>query len=241
MTTPITLLSLNIEGDKHLHRIEPFLRERTPLVVTMQEVHESASPKLASFGNYDFHYIPMSSYVNERRKGLLIMWDKSLTCTSIATHTYHEYPDASLPREKRLSNERDRILAVVTLTDGVNVFRIATTHFIWTPDGNPDELQYIALESLLSELGKYNDEHGIILTGDFNAPRGLPIFDSLAKRYKDNIPKDITTTIDQELHRVKGITLVVDGLFTSPNYQVNNVEVINQVSDHMAILSSINK
>lgn len=239
MTTPISLLSLNIEGDKHLHLVEPFLRTRAPMVVMMQEVHEAASSTLASCGNYDFRYIPMSSYINGWRKGLLVMWDKSLTCVSVTTHTYYAYPDASQPREKRTPNERDRILVVVTLSNGDKVYRFATTHFIWTPDGKPDQLQHTALETLLKVLVEYNDAHGILLAGDFNAPRGLAIFDTLATHYKDNIPKEVTTTIDQHLHRAKGLKLVVDGLFSSQNYNVSTVEVVDGVSDHMAILATI--
>ena len=78
-----------------------------------------------------------------------------------------------------------------------------------------------------------------ILCGDFNAPRGTAIFDSIAEKYKDNIPQDISTTIDKNLHKAGDLQLVVDGLFTTPEYKVDSIKILDKLSDHCAILATI--
>ena len=49
--------------------------------------------------------------------------------------------------------------------------------------------------------------------GDMNVPRGNETFNRLAEKYKDNIPLEYKTSIDQNLHRVKGLQVMVDGLY----------------------------
>src|SRR3989344_53549 len=58
---------------------------------------------------------------------------------------------------------------------------------------------------------------------------------------KDNIPAEYKTSIDQNLHRVKGIQFMVDSLFTTPTYKASNVKLVDGGSDHMAIVSDIIK
>lgn len=174
------------------------------------------------------------------QKGLLIMWDSSFTLVGMNSHRYYVDPssdDATIV--ERRPNQRDRILLVVELQRGGRTYRVLTTHFIWTPDGGVNELQQSTFVAFSTVLDRYDDEQGVLLTGDFNAPRGLEIFDALSRRYTDNIPKDVTTTIDQKLHRKNGLMYVVDGLFTTPNYSVSDVEVIDGVSDHKAIVAKI--
>ncbi len=82
----------------------------------------------------------------------------------------------------------------------------------------------------------------LILCGDFNSPRGGGgIYDRLATQYRDHIPAHITTTIDGQLHRAGPLQFVVDGLFSSPEYLVNQVQVVGGLSDHMAIVAKLSK
>ena len=66
-------------------------------------------------------------------------------------------------------------------------------------------------------------------------------FDRIARKYKDNIPKKYKTSLDQNLHRVKGLQYMVDGLFTTPGYKASNVKLVDGVSDHVAIVADIEK
>ena len=44
----------------------------------------------------------------------------------------------------------------------------------------------------------------------------MKTFNRLAEKYKDNIPLEYKTSIDQNLHRVKGLQVMVDGLLLHP-------------------------
>ena len=79
----------------------------------------------------------------------------------------------------------------------------------------------------------------VVFCGDFNAPRGRETWLIIASKLKDNIPQDITTTIDGHLHRAGDLQIVVDGLFTSKNYKASDVRVISGISDHCAIVANI--
>ncbi len=120
--------------------------------------------------------------------------------------------------------------------DGV-LFRVGTTHFTWTPkSGLPDDFQRKDMTGLLSVLEPLGD---IILTGDFNAPRGGEIFGRLAERYTDTVPAHYTTSIDHKLHRSDPPELMIDGIFTSKGYTASNVEMVCGVSDHCALVATI--
>ena len=85
------------------------------------------------------------------------------------------------------------------------------------------------------------NQSSFVLTGDFNAPRGGEIFAELASRYKDNIPNHYQSSLDPDLHRVKNLKLMVDGLFSTPDYNLGEVRLINGVSDHLAVAAKVSK
>ena len=132
----------------------------------------------------------------------------------------------------------NRILVWATFGKGKQDFKIATTHFTWSAKGNTTVNQrrsFNKLNKILDRLGE------CVLCGDFNAPRGGEIFTALSKKFADNIPSDIQTTVDENLHRKKGLQVVVDGLFTSSIYKAENVKVVGGVSDHKAIVANIDR
>ncbi len=90
-------------------------------------------------------------------------------------------------------------------------------------------------------MGLLDAEEGFVLCGDFNAPRGGEIFSELAARYRDNIPAQYTTSIDASLHRAGDLQLMVDGIFTTPEYQASSVLLHSGVSDHYAVTADITK
>jgi hypothetical protein len=106
-----------------------------------------------------------------------------------------------------------------------------TSHFPVTKDGSFSVYQQETVLNVLKELDKYKS---FIFCADTNAPRGGKNFSLLSDKYFDNIPKDCRTTIDQELHRVKGIQFVVDCLFTNVLVPTT-VRIQSGVSDHMAV------
>lgn len=132
-------------------------------------------------------------------------------------------------------NSPDRGLVIINIEKQNQEFQIATTHFNWSKNGESTKTQIISLKRMLPLI----DLNNIIFCGDFNAPRGRKTWSILSSKLKDNIPEDVTTTIDANIHRAGNLGLVVDGLFTSKNYQASNVRVISGVSDHCAIVSNI--
>ena len=84
-------------------------------------------------------------------------------------------------------------------------------------------------------LSMLRDEGELVLCGDFNAPRNGEIQSLIKKAYKDNTPRHWSTTIDPHLHRISGLRAVVDGVFSSPAYQITNVRCRFGVSDHALI------
>ena len=136
----------------------------------------------------------------------------------------------------------ETVFAVVAKADIISadgqIFSISTTHFTWTPDGDANEYQRKDLENLMKILDGYKS---FVLAGDFNAPRGREIFSAIAAKYKDNIPLEYVSSIDSNLHRAPGLKLMVDGLFSTPDYKVEDAELVCGVSDHCAIVAKISK
>ena len=118
------------------------------------------------------------------------------------------------------------------------LYRVCTTHFRWTPDGEADDAQRTDMIALLSVLESLQD---FVLVGDFNTPRGGDMFAELANRYKDNVPREFTSSLDPTLHRAAPLERMVDGIFTTPCYVVSDVEMISGISDHRALVANISR
>lgn len=240
------LVSLNIESHRHLEeRVLPFLLAEKPDVVCLQEVFEVDVPRIKTALGMDGHYLPMANVTETNRHiqhaygkwGLLQLSRLSITATS---HAYYQGGPERLPIffENNDSNSMNRVVLQMEVKADDQVFRIATTHFIWSTNGDSTPLQLEKLEKLLKILAPQPD---LILCGDFNAPRGRETFARLAARYHDNIPPEILTSIDGDFHKAGQLMLMVDGLFTTPEYQVSDVRVVGGVSDHKAIVGEIKK
>lgn len=242
----IKLISLNIEGNKHLDdRVLPFLLERKPEVVTLQEVFLSDVPKIEEALGMTGIFIPMAdvNYENEHlpARGLWGILHLTKLNAVEASYQYYYGIEDEIPKffANQDPNSMNRVLVWQVVEKEGQFYRFATTHFTWSKDGQTIDLQKQTYQSMNEILKTFPD---VVLTGDFNAPRGREIFTNLSKSYTDNIPQDITTTIDNNLHKAKAnIQFVVDGCFTSKEYKASEVEVVDGVSDHMAVVATISK
>jgi len=242
----IKLISLNIEGNKHLEdRVLPFLLERKPEVVTLQEVFLSDVPKIEEALGMNGIFIPMAdvNYENEHLPARGLWGILHLTKLNVVEASYHYYygVEDEIPKffANQDPNSMNRVLVWQVVEKEGKFYRFATTHFTWSKDGLTIDLQKQAYQSMNEILKTFPD---VVLTGDFNAPRGREIFTNLSQTYTDNIPQDLTTTIDNNLHKAKAnIQFVVDGCFTSGEYTASEVEVVDGVSDHMAVVATISK
>ncbi len=243
MSASVTLVSLNIERYKHLDTVRDFLAARTPEVACLQEVFEHDVERFARIlGSASYAFEPMGRRPDEPPPG--IMGIAIFSRYPIRHSESHYYVgQAGTLRDSSMEdvssyNRVNRMTLVVDIEKDASVFRIATTHFTWTPDGEPDAAQRQDIKGLLSGI---EDMGELVLCGDFNAPRGGEIFAALSSRYKDNVPDHYISSLDQELHRVKGLELMVDGIFSTPQYTVSDVKMVSGVSDHQALVAAVSK
>jgi endonuclease/exonuclease/phosphatase family metal-dependent hydrolase len=235
----MTLLTLNIEGDRHLERVHAVIAEYLPDIVCLQEVVESDCARLASAGNYDVKF-SLSGYLpywsgKQRNWGVAVM-----TRVPVLSQKQRYYADDPHIREICEPNDVRRVLVMTELAHQGRRYRIATTHFTWSSDGHITETQkadFVRLSRVLSGEPDY------VLCGDFNAPRGREMFDKFIDELGliDHLPASVTSTLDRRYHRVRDLELVVDTIFSTPEYRVTNIQVLDGISDHKGILAHVER
>ena len=247
--TTVSLISLNVEHERHLETVSDFLSRRKPDVVCLQEFREHDIEYITEILDGAYHtFAPMTHVTLDsgpHTVGLAIFSRLPFVAQQAL---YYVGRDGVVPEgnenDAAAANNKNRIVLVCDVEKKGAIFRIATTHFTWTHDGQPDDLQrrdMAALLRILSGAGEF------VFAADLNAPRGGEMFTALASRYKDNIPPGIKTSIDISLHRAgkeraeQLATKMVDGLFTTPAYTASDVSLVSGVSDHMAIVATIQK
>jgi exonuclease III len=241
------LISLNIENNLHYETVLPFIKKERPDVICFQEVLEEDFEFLKRELDLNgifccFSYIKSKSYLQLRGKkqGVAIFSKNIVNSGSI--FYYGQENNILKPFTEYMSDEKFTknyalIWANIKNNDNI-IYKIITTHLPVTKEGESSPFQIEVASNLLSTLSTLGE---LVLCGDMNAPRGSKTFSMLEKNYKDNIPEEYKTSIDQNLHRVKGIQFMVDGLFTTPTYKASNVKLVDGVSDHMAIVAEILK
>ncbi len=235
----LKIITLNIEGSKHLNKVLPFLKDQSADVICLQEVFDFDFPKIKNYLGMDGSFYPMSNRTNPNTSygqyggkwGVCIL--TNLPHDDIKGKYY--VGTGETPIFGKDEND-DRVLVHTTVEKDNEKYTITTTHFYLTLDGMPTKEQWDAFNSLLKILKSLNE---IILCGDFNAPRGRPMFKEFEKYYKDNLPLEIDSTIDTKYHKVKTLKLVVDTFFTTEKYMVSEMNVFDGLSDHKALVAKI--
>ena len=134
---------------------------------------------------------------------------------------------------------KNRALVWIDVEDkSKDIFRILTSHLTVTNEGEVSQIQLDDNERFINNVKSLGE---LVFCGDTNAPRGRSAFGGIAEVFKDNIPLEYVTSLDQNLHRVKGLPYMIDCLFTTPKYKALNVKLIDGVSDHMAVVADIEK
>ena len=235
----IKIISLNIEFNKHHSRIFPFFFNENPDVILMQEVLEEDLPLFKKNLQMDFIFTPLAKLKlsgSIKPLGIAIFSKYKIIKSEIV---YYRGEENAIPVIDQSEPEKMiRAILVTSLEKDSEEFCFINTHFTWADGGVPTQVQEDDLEKMLKLLENYEN---FILAGDFNAPRGMAIFDKLASIYKDNIPQNIKTTIDKNIHRAGDLGIVVDGLFTTNGYLAENVRVVDGMSDHCAVVANIKR
>lgn len=243
----LKLVSLNIEGDNHLARFIPFLQKESPDVICLQELLEKDIPLIEKETGTTCVFAPMF-YTDWEKGGPFPVWRSyypegtklgsgiffRTKPTNVETYNYNTI--STIPkRAQEVTVHREVIVATIQLYTS---YTIASTHFTWTGDGSVSDEQREDATKLLVYLERFPD---MILCGDFNIPRPNEVYQMFTQRFTDNIPPTATTTLDQHLHKIKNLQLVVDYVFTSPHYRVSDLRLVDGVSDHIAIVSTVMK
>lgn len=232
----------NLPPSWRFDRILDFIYHQAPEVVLLQEVYEGS---LERIGNALGGRMVFSRYCNlsltdraEEAEGWGVAIGSRLRLFDVKEHYYDRTPIS--PEKIVLNNgsEHAHSLLLASLRIGSERFNFGTTHFTWHNRARPSDEQLEDFEKLAVLLDRTPD---VVLTGDFNSPRGHMIFDSLAERYRDNIPADIETTNDTGVRPEATWRLVIDGFFTSRHYRAENVRMVQGLSDHKGILGEVQK
>ena len=239
------IVSINIEGNKHFDRIFPFLVAEKPDVLALQEVFECdlETIKIAS-GLKNCVFYPNADvtlpniHLQDRGKWGVAIFANEIV-NSKGVYYFQVNPGELFIFDEKKNGLADRVLLFAEVKVDDEVFKIFNTHFTWSGGREVNEAQrrdYVKMKEILVSY----DE--VIFCGDLNTPRGEEVWNDLAKTYTDNIPAEIDTTIDKNLHKSgKDIRLVIDALFTSAHYLAKNVRVVVNTSDHMAVVGEIKR
>ncbi len=238
-------ISINIEGNKHFERILPFVMAEKPDVLALQEIFECDLEMIKeASGLKNCFFYPQANIINPNdHLPLRGPWGVAVFAKEIVSHEAFYYFGHENGVLATFDNDHpsltDRVALVVKARVAGRDFQVATVHFTWSGGPMVNEGQKRDYVLLKEFLNKFDD---LIICGDLNTQRGAEIWDDLAKKYTDNIPLNIDTTIDKNLHKSgKDIRLIVDALFTTPHYSAGEVRVVSNTSDHMAVVGEIER
>lgn len=239
MQKSIKVISLNIERDKHLDLLIPFFQKEKADVLLLQEVLEENLGFFQKKLGVNYVFVPLCklNLPEGIKPAGIATFSKTKIIKSKISHYAGNPKLLPIVRDHGL-RKMNRAFLTTWLSKGQQSFCLINNYFTWTPNGDPNTRQKTDIKKLLRLLSGIPE---FVMGGDFNAPRGKKIFDTLAATYKDNIPKNITTTIDKNLHYAGNLQIVTDGLFSTNNYEVKDIRIINGVSDHCAIAGIIYK
>lgn len=235
------IISVNIEKRRHLDSLKRFFQQEQADVICMQELDKQDLALFAEVTGLPFSFTPMCK--NEVTGDVMGIGIFAKGITQYRAHFIGGFSGDSLPVIKNGSrlDEYNSVIwqvLIATITINNDLYTIATTHLPATDGGLISDFQREAFAGLEKALLAYDE---LLLCGDFNAPRGREIFSKLSETYTDNIPETYITSLDQNLHRAGYIPYVVDGVFSTKHYQVENVELKSGVSDHLAIVGDVKK
>ncbi len=236
------LISLNIETNKHPELIIPFLKKESPDVFCAQEMLEEDFEMYKKELDMDGVFAPCR-YVRSKscEESIGKIQGVSIFSKKIIKSGEEFYLGTKQEVEKQFDindfkESESLIWADIEIRN--NIYRIVTLHLPVTEHGQSTQKQLDAQASVFQKIEPLKE---FVLCGDMNAPRGNETFRRFTEKYKDNIPPEYKTSIDQNLHRVKGIEFMVDCLFTTPSYKAENVKLVDGLSDHMAIVAEISR
>jgi endonuclease/exonuclease/phosphatase family metal-dependent hydrolase len=238
------LISLNLEGKRHLDVALPFLETQSADIICLMEAPEDIQLWLVERG----YFVTFAPMVNRTQDGL--QFADGVLLASKQEHIpevfYYYRPTAEITQYDK-NNKRGTIAHAVIFAS-IGNFNLATTHFTWNPIGETaDQNQTTDLTTLFEYL---HAKPPHILCGDFNIPRHYNVlYEGIIKQYTDTIPASYNSSLDANHHRSgKNPDLqklfdhfMVDYLFTQSPYEVSDVRLQFDVSDHAAVVAEVTR
>jgi endonuclease/exonuclease/phosphatase family metal-dependent hydrolase len=231
------ILQLNVEKDRHRDAVLDLIKKEDPDLLFLQEVIDGDDlPSFVERFSAEGIYVPMLLDDFGRKQGVALFSKYPIGNVSVE---YYAKQYEELRNDMHKANKGDYHHALITAIVVINEveYKVCVTHFpVNYPGLEVSEFQRTCYEKLRTMLAEKGD---VVFCADLNCPRGTEIFDDIAVEFKDNIPKEIETTIDGNLHRAGYLPYVVDCIFTKGKYEASNVRLISNVSDHLAVLADI--
>lgn len=235
------LVSLNIYAGIYLEKSLEHLARIGPDVLCLQEAHADDIETIRRRLGFSYHVFVPSVRVEgpnrygfrEGEIGLCILSKTELTHGQV---DYYHRPGEDVPVfDQDQGNHCDRALVSAEVETPEGRIRVSTTHFTWTHDGKASEMQRAHVAELAELIQARNLD---VLCGDFNSPKGSEIMAHISDLMDDHMPTGVDTTIDQELHRVGGLKLVIDNVFTRRGLAQVDLQVQAGMSDHLGLIAT---
>lgn len=240
------LLTVNIEGKKHLKAIEALIRKESPQVVCFQEIFKSDVERfckvLSEFQPVTECFMANANVEEENQYG--IAPDGPWGVAMIGTKSYFNQASTSftelvysgshevVPKFSSPYSPRRSLIAGRIEVNGTSLV-VATTHFTWSPNGKSSAQQIRDANQLRTTLKQFSS---FIVAGDFNAPRGGEVYKLLSQGLTNHLSTDVISTIDSKLHYAGVLNIVVDHVFSTPDIFSVKSWVVDGVSDHKAVV-----
>jgi endonuclease/exonuclease/phosphatase family metal-dependent hydrolase len=238
------LISLNLEGKRHLDTALPFLDAEAADVLCLMEASQDLEPWLTEQG-YFVTFAPMVIRTQDGRQ-----FPDGVMLASKEEHTAEVFYYHQATPEITHYNKEDKreTIAHPVIFASIGEQHIATTHFTWNPVGETaDENQTTDLAKLLAYL---QTKPAHVLCGDFNIPRHHNrLYEELLKHYADMIPASYASSLDAKYHRAGADPelqklfrdFMVDYVLTQPPYEASDVRLQFDVSDHAAVIATVTR
>jgi exonuclease III len=237
------LVSVNVEGRKHLDSVYAFLEKKDADTVCLQEAPIDISAFLKERG-YRVTFLPLTLMTREGERFPQGNLFASKNKYKVDVFHYHQ-PSDSLPLfdKERVRETNSRGLILAQIED----FLIATTHFTWNPDeAHTSDYQVKDIRKMFDYLDKQSPH---ILCGDLNISRNINSLykEELITRYSDAVPEKYKSSLDKNLHRLGNDSnydfifdsYMVDYLLLKPPFEAENVRLEFGVSDHAGLVADL--
>ena len=256
----LTLLHLNIERDYHLDKIEQLIHEKQPDILCFQEIFDSTIETLRK----EFpHYMSVPRlYINNGKEkysdGVVVMSKYPILSKKAVvygntdeTPTFENEDIFFFKNNMRPIESFNLFYAIACIEIEINgtPLTIGTTHFPAVDrasrgrfdnvyEQSPEFNYFLGIREIYeSFLRNMKSIPGpFIFTADMNNDRSEYMYQRLSQELIDHVPRELISTIDPDLHKIKGLSLMIDTIMSTPEINVHNFEVIQGVSDHKAFV-----